>query len=182
MAKASDGPPRPKHRLRAAMAGRVPPDPGRSSAEVVARLEAVVGRTERVLTFAAMPDEPDLSAFERPGLLLTRTPPEGPLTIHSAEGPLERHRWGFLQPLEGAPEVDPGDVDVVLVPGVAFGPDGGRLGHGRGYYDELLSRMPMARRIGITWECRVVAEVPMAVHDVAMHAIVTEDAVRRMSP
>ncbi len=169
----------PKERLRKEMAGRLPTDPSAASDLLVARLEALFGRPERVVTFSALPDEPDIAGFRRPDMLLTRTPDEGWLTLHPADVPLERHRWGFLQPRSDAPEVDPREVDVVLVPGVAFGEDGSRLGHGKGYYDELLSRMPLARRIGITWECRMVAAVPMGEHDMPMHAVVTEDRVRR---
>ncbi len=170
----------PKERLRVEMVGRRPTDPSAASVLLVARLEALFERPERVVTFSALPDEPDISGFQRPDMVLTRTPDEGWLTLHPADVSLERHRWGFWQPRSDAPEVEPDEVDVVLVPGVAFGEDGSRLGHGKGYYDELLARMPMARRIGITWECRIVAEVPMGEHDVPMHAVVTEDRVRRM--
>lgn len=180
MGEASDG--ISKGSLRAEVRGRVPADPVAASARIVARLEAIIGPGERVVTFAALPEEPDVGAFQRPGMVLTRTPAEGWLTLHAADGPVERHRWGFLQPVADAPEVRPGTIDVVLVPGVAFGEDGARLGHGRGYYDELLSRLPAARRIGVSWECRVRARLPVDEHDVRMHAVVTEDGVRRIAP
>jgi 5-formyltetrahydrofolate cyclo-ligase len=182
MDEASDGLRAAKQRVRAEVAGSMPDDLAGASALLVARLEAVVGRTDRVITFSHLPDEPDLSSFVRPRMLLTRTPEEGWLTIHAADAQLERHRWGFLQPVAGCEEVDPEEVHVVLVPGVAFGEDGSRLGHGKGYYDELLSRLPLAVRVGITWECRVVDEVPSDEHDIAMHAVVTEDRVRRIAP
>lgn len=182
MGEASDGRSAAKQRLRAEVAGAVPDDTEGASASLIARLEAVVGSTDRVVTFSPLADEPDLSAFVRPRMLLTRTPEDGWLTIHPADGPLERHRWGFLQPREGAAEVDPDEVHVVLVPGVAFGEDGSRLGHGKGYYDELLARVPLAVRIGVTWECRVRPAVPMGADDVWMHAVVTEERVRRIAP
>ncbi|NND84785.1 MAG: hypothetical protein HKN46_06505 [Acidimicrobiia bacterium] len=180
MDEASDGLRAAKQRIRAEVAETMPDDPGAASAVIVDRLEAVVGPSDRVLTFSHLPDEPDLSGFLRPRMLLTRTPEEGWLSIHRVDGPLERHRWGFLQPGAGAEEVDPDDVQVVLVPGVAFGEDGYRIGHGRGYYDELLHRIPLAVRIGVTWECRVLPSLPVEAHDVRMHGIVSEQRVRRL--
>ena len=67
------------------------------------------------------------------------------------------------------------DVDAVVVPGLAFDADGGRLGHGRGHYDRLLSGMRgPATRIGVCFEWQVVDRVPMDENDVRMDRVVTE--------
>ena len=112
MDEASDGLRAAKQRVRAEVAGSMPDDLAGASALLVARLEAVVGRTDRVITFSHLPDEPDLSSFVRPSMLLTRTPEEGWLTIHAADAQLERHRWGFLQPVAGCEEVDPEELGI----------------------------------------------------------------------
>ena len=71
--------------------------------------------------------------------------------------------------------VAPQEVEVTLVPGVAFDAQGGRLGHGRGYYDRLLSAfLPTRTKIGLAFDCQIVEQVPTDPHDVAMDAIVTE--------
>ncbi|MGQ0847661.1 MAG: 5-formyltetrahydrofolate cyclo-ligase [Actinomycetota bacterium] len=139
-----------------------------------------------VLTFLAMAGEIDLGGLkEEAGLVLaaTRTPQGGPLTIHYLEGPLERHPLGFLQPGSGAAVINPLAIDVVLVPGVLFARDGGRLGHGRGYYDTLLASFhPRPYLIGVSIDRKVVRELPMTDHDIRMDAVATETGFREATP
>ena len=69
-------------------------------------------------------------------------------------------------------------IDVVMVPGVAFDRRGGRLGHGKGYYDRFLPRLrPDALAVGVAFECQLVPEVPMLPGDVFMDRVITEKAV-----
>ncbi len=150
------------------------------SGRVVAALQAAL--TEQgwttVLTFLAMPGEVDLAGFHRTAgvrFLVTRTPVAGPLTVHELTGRLERHKLGYYQPLPEAPEVDPAEADVVLVPGVLFDRRGGRLGHGKGYYDSLLARIgPATMKVGVTLDRRITESVPMSEGDVSIDALVTE--------
>lgn len=70
------------------------------------------------------------------------------------------------------------EVDVAIVPGVAFDRQGGRLGHGKGYYDRLLRRArPETLLAGVCFESQLVPEVPMGPRDVRMHRVITETAV-----
>ncbi len=72
----------------------------------------------------------------------------------------------------------PGALDLVMVPGVAFDRRGGRVGHGKGYYDRLLARLrPETLAAAVAFECQVFAEVPMGPHDVPMHRLITEKAI-----
>jgi 5-formyltetrahydrofolate cyclo-ligase len=84
-----------------------------------------------------------------------------------------------MQPTTEAPTIDPAAIDVVLVPGVLFDPDGGRLGHGKGYYDRLLSPFrPRPLLIGVTLDRRVVASLPMTATDVWVDSVATESGFR----
>jgi 5-formyltetrahydrofolate cyclo-ligase len=93
--------------------------------------------------------------------------------------------WGILEPNREVREsadrrVEIGAVDLVMVPGVAFDPNGGRLGHGKGYYDKLLAgagRNTCA--VAVAFECQVFPEVPVGPHDVRMDAVITEAGVYR---
>jgi 5-formyltetrahydrofolate cyclo-ligase len=66
------------------------------------------------------------------------------------------------------------DIDAFVVPGLAFDRAGGRIGWGRGHYDATLAAAPQARRIGLAFECQLVAEVAHDPHDVRLHCVVTE--------
>ena len=140
-----------------------------------------------ILFYRSTPDEIPLEPVaDRLGwtrFAVTRTPEEGPLTIHPAIGPMEHHRYGFAQPVEDALELPPHHLSACLVPGLAFDLAGGRLGHGAGYYDELLARVPADRpRIGVTVEQFLVDVLPTDAHDVPMTHIVTEQRVIEIGP
>ncbi|MCE9533008.1 MAG: 5-formyltetrahydrofolate cyclo-ligase [Planctomycetes bacterium] len=90
---------------------------------------------------------------------------------------------GMYKILEPKPElrrlpekiVGPTDLDIVMVPGVAFDRRGARMGHGKGYYDKLLQH---ARKetplIALAFECQFFPEIPTAGHDIFMDFIITE--------
>ncbi len=81
-----------------------------------------------------------------------------------------RQRWGEL-----GKEVAPEQLDCVMVPGVAFDRNGGRLGNGAGYYDRLLKGVRAdAVLIGVCFESQLVEQVAMDAHDVAMDIVMTE--------
>lgn len=136
-----------------------------------------------VLTYLPMAQEVNLAALHDGGLacrwLTTRTPSGGKLlTIHGMDGPLEVHPYGFLQPHRSAPEVHPFDVDLMLIPGLAFDLWGNRLGRGAGYYDRLLSivgsEVPL---VGIVPVELVLDRLPTQVHDVPMTHLATQEGV-----
>lgn len=75
-------------------------------------------------------------------------------------------------------KLQPEDLDLVMVPGVAFDRNGGRTGHGKGYYDKLLQHARAdAPLIALGFECQLFEEIPVESHDIYMDAVVTEDAV-----
>ncbi len=70
--------------------------------------------------------------------------------------------------------VDPAVLDVVVVPGLAFTPDGRRLGQGGGHFDRFL---PLLRgdclRIGVAFEEQLVDDLPTSPHDIAVDVVIT---------
>jgi 5-formyltetrahydrofolate cyclo-ligase len=96
------------------------------------------------------------------------------LALHSyIPGRLTRHRFGMLEPLPCLPRIDPSEVEVILVPGVAFDRQGGRLGYGGGFYDRLLPLASQAVDIGVTFKELVLDAVPMEPWDCRMSWLVT---------
>lgn len=84
-----------------------------------------------------------------------------------------RARWG-----EADKEIAPAELDLVVVPGVAFDRDGGRLGNGAGYYDRLLAEVrPDARLYGVCFEAQLLDAVAIDAHDIPMDAVCTEAGV-----
>jgi len=85
---------------------------------------------------------------------------------------LERGRFGIREPFGRCARFSVDRLDLILVPGVAFDLQGGRLGRGRGYYDQLLQELP-GTKCGVAFEEQVVDEVPMGEHDVRLDRILT---------
>lgn len=91
--------------------------------------------------------------------------------------------YKILEPraeLRDLPEkkVSPFELDLVMVPGVAFDRSGARMGHGFGYYDKLLEHTrPNTPLIALAFECQLFEEIPTAPHDIFMDKIVTESAI-----
>jgi 5-formyltetrahydrofolate cyclo-ligase len=67
------------------------------------------------------------------------------------------------------------ELDLIMVPGVAFDERGARMGHGFGYYDKLLERARAeAPLVALAFECQIFPDVPTQAHDVFMDKILTE--------
>jgi 5-formyltetrahydrofolate cyclo-ligase len=79
--------------------------------------------------------------------------------------------------------VDVTSLELIIVPGVAFDSSGGRIGHGKGYYDRLLRNVtPATRIVALAFECQMFAEIPMLDQDAFMDKVVTERAVYDCKP
>jgi 5-formyltetrahydrofolate cyclo-ligase len=86
-----------------------------------------------------------------------------------------QNRWG-----EPGKEVPPQELDLVIVPGVGFSRQGGRMGNGQGYYDRLLATVRTdCRLIGLCYESQLFEDLVVSEHDVFMETVVTEAAVYR---
>ena len=70
-------------------------------------------------------------------------------------------------------KVDPKEIDLWVIPGVAFDSAGNRLGFGGGYYDRLLSGM-RGKKIGVAFEFQVVERLPIEPTDHPVDQIITE--------
>lgn len=90
-----------------------------------------------------------------------------------------RDRWAIPVPPESLPPLSLSRINqfdcLILVPGLAFDAEGGRLGRGKGYYDGFLARLKAKRQLmeetgslvtcGYGYACQLVDSVPMSEHD-----------------
>lgn len=160
--------PAEKHRVRAEMRvirARIAADPAdraarsaRIWARIVSLLEGMETRT--VMLFESLPSEPDTSVwgdwFRHHGI---------EVFVPEVDGP-------DLRVMPG--DVDPSTLDVAIVPGLAFTPDGARLGQGGGHFDRFLPRLrPDCVTIGVGYAEQLVDDLPVEAHDVTLtHVIV----------
>lgn len=87
--------------------------------------------------------------------------------------------FNILEPVHDE-QVFPRDIDLVVVPGVAFDEDGYRLGYGGGYYDNFLPQLRASvKKVAIAFNIQVLKTVPREKHDVRMDFIITESRVLR---
>lgn len=72
--------------------------------------------------------------------------------------------------------MDTENIDVVIVPAVAYNNYGARLGMGRGFYDRFLSKTA-AVKIGVALSCQMISEIPSEKHDVVVDYVVTTEGI-----
>lgn len=91
--------------------------------------------------------------------------------------------WGIPEPPrvrwdEPGRKVHPKSLDLIMVPGVGFDRQGGRIGNGAGYYDRLLESVrDDAVLNGVCYETQLFSNIPMDVHDIYMDAVITDQKV-----
>jgi 5-formyltetrahydrofolate cyclo-ligase len=87
---------------------------------------------------------------------------------------LKESSFGVLEPESTLNAVNPKDIDLVLVPGLAFDKRGGRLGYGAGYYDSFLKEVKAeASKVAVAYSYQIIEKVPLEEHDVLIENILT---------
>lgn len=101
---------------------------------------------------------------------------------HWSNTPLRTGPFGIPRPIKG-PDVFPAELDLILLPLVAYDAAGSRLGAGAGYYDRYLARAPRHRPYicGYAFSAQEVSCIPRAPWDIPLKGIVTERGFRRLS-
>ena len=131
-----------------------------------------------IALFASLPDEIDTTQMietlaENASVVLPRLDgdnmdfyPYSPQSMHSGA-------MGISEP-DGDTPVAPSDIDVMILPGLAFTADGLRLGRGKGYYDRYMSREGFhAHTIGICHTVQLLDTLPVESHDKSIDEVIT---------
>ncbi|MGO1370042.1 5-formyltetrahydrofolate cyclo-ligase [Senegalia sp. (in: firmicutes)] len=97
-----------------------------------------------------------------------------PCKLKDLDESLDENPFGYLEPKEDLiEEVDPGQIDLIITPGLAFDKKGNRIGYGGGYYDKLLARAPQAIKIALSYDFQILSKVPNGKFDIPVDYIVT---------
>ena len=99
-----------------------------------------------------------------------------PALVDCLDHDLAKGIFGIKEPRASSKTIVPlKDIDMVLVPALAFDRKNHRLGRGGGYYDRFLSQLSGSTRvIGLAFKFQIVSSIPhLKAHDVCMHRVVT---------
>ena len=96
--------------------------------------------------------------------------------LEVADHNIEIPKDGFLR------LVQPGTIDLVLVPGLAFAKNGHRVGYGGGYYDRFLAKLDKSvPKIAIGFDLQIVDQVPTNDFDIPVDSLITEKRIINFS-
>lgn len=90
---------------------------------------------------------------------------------------LERSSYGILEPKNQSQLINPLDIDLLIMPGVAFDKNNGRIGYGGGFYDRYLKKIdPEAHKIALAYDFQIFDEIPMDEFDERVDFIISSES------
>ena len=96
------------------------------------------------------------------------------IQINSLEG-LELNRYGILEPSHSKKAFNRNEIDLIILPGVAFDDKGGRLGYGGGYYDKYLTNLnTFIPKVVLAYDFQILENIPLEEHDIKYDYLITE--------
>ncbi|AET66351.1 5,10-methenyltetrahydrofolate synthetase [Desulfosporosinus orientis DSM 765] len=144
-------------------------------------------KAQTVMLFLNFRDEVETTATaeavlaSKKRLILPRCAPKGvilPLEVSNLALDLELGAWGIREPKLTNVEVNPLEIDLVVVPGAGFDLQGNRLGYGGGYYDRFFERLKNSvPKVALSFESQIIGQVPVDEHDAKMTKLITEKMV-----
>lgn len=153
--------------------------------EVFARLERTAAflLADHILMYHSLPDELSTHRFlrkwsGRKHFYLPRVNGVNLDILPYDETRLELGSFHIEEPT-GQNTVSSGDIELIIVPGVAYDRKGNRLGRGKGFYDRLLAST-RATKMGVGYEFQLVDEIPAESHDIKMDFVITQSGVIRI--
>lgn len=150
-----------------------------AASEVFAQLEntAAFMMADNILIYHSLPDELSTISFlrkwnGRKHFFLPRVNGVNLDLLPYIENELEKGAYDIEEPT-GSNLADVDDIDLMIIPAVAFDRRGNRLGRGKGFYDRLLSTTK-ATKVGVGYEFQLMDELPSESHDVPMDMVITQ--------
>lgn len=90
------------------------------------------------------------------------------------DGCFKTGAFGIKEPKDTIAPVDPGSVDIVVLPAVAYNEEGTRLGQGKGFYDRFYAGIKGKKPflLGVCYDFQISSEIPVEEHDITADVIV----------
>jgi 5-formyltetrahydrofolate cyclo-ligase len=109
-------------------------------------------------------------------IILTDCIDLAPSRLFDFDRELEKGKKGIFEPKQEYRRLfPPEDIDLIILPGIAFDIRGNRIGRGCGYYDNFLRKIcPSAKIIALAFEIQIVKKIPTDTNDIPVHKIITE--------
>ncbi len=151
-----------------------------ASAKICFRLLALpqLREAKTILSYRALDDEVDLGAVEgklKARIAYPRCLGQGVMEARIPTGPMKPGPYGIWEPDPAASLLlSPEEIDLILLPCVAFDRCGHRLGHGAGYYDRYLPRCDRAKTVLVAFAAQELERVATEEHDRNADILVTE--------
>ena len=153
-----------------------------AAVSVAAQVEALVqyADAQTILAYCAIPDEVGTSELIAHAYACGKTVAL-PVVVGDC---LELRKYdpaklrpgyrGILEPSDDAERVSPSEVDLAIVPGMAFDPHGHRLGRGGGFYDRLIPQLHCPL-VGICFSCQLVPSIPLEPFDLPVNLVISDN-------
>ncbi len=84
-------------------------------------------------------------------------------------------KYGILENLMSDSIVE--EMDLLIIPGIAFDLQGNRIGYGKGYYDRFLSTRKVSYIMGLAFENQIIKKIPTTENDIPVDVLVTENRI-----
>ncbi len=148
------------------------------SREVIARLEAnaLFQSAQTVMLYWSLPDE--VCTHQLIARILGQKRVILPVVVGNDIRPVELisldqlHEGAFRIQEPSSDKVFSEKIDLIVLPGMAFAPDGSRLGRGRGYYDRFLAANSSVPTIGLAFDFQIFPTLPIEPHDVKIGTVI----------
>ena len=137
-------------------------------------------RAETILMYYSLPDEVNTHVYidqlleQGKKILLPEVIDGENMVIREYTGKhdLKEGAFHIMEPIGSLfPEERYQEIDLAIIPGMAFDAKRNRLGRGKGYYDRFLQKIPQVYKIGICFPFQLVDEIPTEETDIKMDAI-----------
>jgi len=99
--------------------------------------------------------------------------------VNDVHTQLQEGSYKIIEPIPSScTKAHVSDINLAIVPGVAFDRNLNRLGYGGGFYDKILRNLPQSiKKIALSFDIQIVPNIPVLDHDIKIDIIITESKI-----